>query len=43
MLKTFIKNFDYLKNLHNLMIDVEIIEDPHELELYKEVNGISEN
>ncbi|EAR93160.2 cation channel family protein (macronuclear) [Tetrahymena thermophila SB210] len=43
MFKTLIKNFDYLKDLQNQMLEVEIIEDLQEIEIYKDVNGITEN
>ncbi|KAL4442528.1 hypothetical protein ABPG74_006930 [Tetrahymena malaccensis] len=43
MFKTLIKNFDYLKDLQNQMLEVEIIEDLQEIEIYKDVNGMTEN
>lgn len=43
MFKTLIKSFDYLKDVQEQMEQVEIIEDEQELELYRDVNGISEN
>lgn len=43
MIKTLLHSFEYLKNLQKQIVDVEIIEDQQELQLYREIYGMSEN